>query len=199
MKNSRVSKYPLRAILLHASLAALLASAAGCGDAAPPAPENAEAPKAAVSGFELFLSRTSFSDTEFEHYKLSGENLFVECGTQRHGRMVPRQQTLKKASPQAAELMNSAAAEILSRLRSQKPSLESPGTNRSPADPGEFLLTFDSAEGSKSIRTSLDAAANDKVGFGRDLASFAELVRGSSNACGTQSFYGLGRKVSEAS
>lgn len=198
MMRSTLSKH-LSAFSSAAALALMPLAILGCGGTASPVPEESSAQKEQVSGFELFLSRSSFADTEFEHYKLSGGAFFVECGRERHGRMIPQKQALEKPRAGSAEILSTTAAELLSRWREQKPSLETPGNNRTPGDPGEYLLTIEGANGQTKINTSLDMTVNDRVAFGKDLGSFAELVRGSAAACGSGTFYGLGRKDNPAS
>ena len=148
----------------------------------------------AVSAVELYLSRSSFSDTEFEHFKLSGNKLFGECGKIRRGRQIPVDQALTPVSADDSTKITDIAREILTEANTKNLSLAKPGANRHMADPGQFTLTLSTGSDLKRIETSLDEVSNANFSDTKKLKKLTETLRGvgSNKLCGNKVFFGLG-------
>lgn len=172
--------------------AALIMSA--CSNATPPAPSTAVETK--VDTLEMYLSKRTVKDTEFEQYTLDSGKLFRECGKIRRGRFVQEHQDLIDLSPEQAEEINLQAAALLGALKTSKSTFESPGTNATLWDPGQLTLNVHFSQpqnADQTIKTSLDSIATPEKITQDELKKFAMVIReaGAGKLCANPTFFGL--------
>lgn len=134
------------------------------------------------------LSRTSLFSNDFEQYRLSGNNLYYECGNFARENYKPREQKVLILSPdQQSELAN-LAQEVIGKSAEHK-NWDAPGKNDSIADPGRAILSVELGRESAEIKTSLDALVESDYAQPRELV---RLLRTSAqNPCGSLKFFGL--------
>lgn len=150
--------------------------------------------KDSFRSIELFLSRASLGDSEFEHYKLVGKNLFRECGKMPRGKPVVTFQRFEPITVDSMTLARRRVLDLLVFLESGEVNWEKPGNTRSLVDPGKAKLTIDATDGMTIIDTSLDSLVDPRTKHARYLKKVTEAFRAAagSEMCGNKHFYGLG-------
>jgi hypothetical protein len=171
---------------------AMIATLAGCSW------WQSEPPPAAGSdvSFDLYLSRASLNGAEFEQYKLLPIGVFAECGTLHRGRQESRVQSIYPVDDATRAALRNTASKIFLRMQRQPaPSLDAPGDNANPFDPGKYLLTVKSGSLKIDAKTSLDSVVHPNSVTQELLQQLAALSRGSVDGtpCGNAEFYGLAK------
>lgn len=138
--------------------------------------------------FELYLSRSSFSGSEFEQYKYWDGKLFNECGDLRRERHQAKEQQITGLTPQARLQLESALLKL-----EQSAQYKQPAKNASFSEPGQISLTMRWSDLSKTkISTSLDSISEPSTEPERKLNALVKTVRSlAKQKCGNKMFYGL--------
>lgn len=147
---------------------------------------------------ELYLSRATLVDTDFEQYKLTGSRLFYECGKVQGGRQAPQKQNVIKLDPHELEELYGLATEVAAFANNYELVLDEPGASRNMFDPGQFLLKLEGQTGSLPIRTSLDSVTTDSKTSTTLLKKLGAALRANvlqnipeQSICGKRKFYDL--------
>jgi hypothetical protein len=146
--------------------------------------------------FNLSISRSSLTTTEFEQYKSMPGGLFAECGTIHRGRPDIRDQKAEKVSADKLLEVRLLASRLFERLSAEeRPPVDEPGTNASLADPGTYTLKLQVADKQVELRTSFDFVERRQASIATDANDFTTMVRAlpSGVMCGNHNFYGIGR------
>ncbi len=151
-----------------------------------------------VDYVEIYLGRSSISSADFEQYKLSGKNLFQECGIVRSGKFTPKYQKIHALTDNAYTSIMDAVWDLLN-LSQQGSAYDKPGTAEQFYDPGKLLVTIKGNRNTLKIETSVDSVSNPKSLPEKALNSLVKLTRGSgqADACGNGGFYGIGATAFE--
>jgi len=150
-------------------------------------------PSISIDSIELYVSRRSFSSTDFEQFKLFGDKLFVECGSVVRGHQKPAFQKLYNLDKDQNSSIHEFSSDALGTYALNKPLLDQPGDNSGMADPGQFYLTIVNGSQKTELKTSVDFVSTPSTPIGRKLRRIAEALRAAPRIkiCGFQSFYGL--------
>ena len=155
-------------------------------------------PNAELTCLEIYLARGALDRSEFEHYKLFGKDLYIECGEVKRGRHKVVFQTLLPVPPGQQTELDAESYRVYRVAESGGLSLAAPGKAQGFADPGHVLITvgFDGKE--KDLKTSLDSLVNQEGAHASELGRFASFIRsfarralGGAPLCGNGTFYGL--------
>ena len=151
-----------------------------------------------INTVELFMSRKNLNETEFEHFKLFDNNLFLECGKIHHGRHVIRRQEILAADDSQVASVKGHTAKLVGIFQSADPMFEERGTNKNLFDPGQLSLSVTSSFNPISVDTSLDSVSTPNSAPEKTIRRLAESLRGiaSPELCGNKDFYGIGMKKS---
>jgi len=146
-----------------------------------------------VRSVELFYSRSSFSETEFEQFKYIPGNLYRECGHITRGRFLPEFQGFVPVPKSDVALVQKRVAQIAAQVQDLNPSYDLPGKSKGMFDPGQYILTIRYSSENVQVRTALDSVTEPKNNAEKSLASLAETFRrlGGGMLCGNTDFYGL--------
>jgi hypothetical protein len=156
-----------------------------------------EEPPAVNFSYELYLTRTALTGTEYEQYKLLPMGMYMECGLLRRGRAVPSQQGIIPLPQSSRSDMGQLIGAISERILSNPPEhLAAPGNNSDMFDAGKFFLTGFADGKPLSIKTSFDAVANGTGELEQAMGRLAETARGvpENPPCKNQEFFGLQRR-----
>ena len=158
-----------------------------CSSATAPTPTEAGP---AIGRIELFMSRASLVQVDFEQFVLRGSTLFHECGRVNQGRQFP-------AAHGVVTLDNATISELstlATDARAGEQKLAPAGNNKNLADPGVFTLALELDGARRTVRTNVDAVANAETAESRRLRALAVALRRASGGklCDYQSFYGVG-------
>ncbi len=143
---------------------------------------------------ELFMSRATLSGTKFEHFKLLGQKLFVECGDIKAGKQTTNSQDVLKIEPATAQEIALSAGSVFEVIDQHPFKFENPGSNKNLFDPGQFTLVVASGEKQHKLQSSFDDVTNGDFKAERRIKKTAELLRGAAQdkLCGNKSFFTLG-------
>ncbi len=174
----------------------LLVTFSGCSILSPD--NDAASPPDSVPdvSFNLSMSRTSLTTTEFEQYKSMPAGLFAECGTIHRGRPDTRDQKIEKVDAERLHEARTLAYRLFERLSAEeRPPVDEPGTNASLADPGKYTLKLRAGDKQVELLTSLDFVERRQASIATDANKFTQVVRAlpSGVMCGNADFYGIGR------
>lgn len=147
----------------------------------------------AFDSVSINLSRMSFSDTEFENYKVTGDKVFQECGSYRRGKYYPKEQKVLRLRASAITYLREEVEDFIQKYKQQEWKWDAPGKNLSPADPGQLKADIISGKDNITINTSLDGISSPNVEIARYMKSLVRTVRGISGSppCGNREFYGI--------
>ncbi|MEZ4754235.1 MAG: hypothetical protein R3A13_08000 [Bdellovibrionota bacterium] len=139
------------------------------------------------------MSRSNLNSTEFEHFKYSASNLFIECGKINRGRYYPEQQEVIDTSPETDQLIQDLTLKVVNNLTKSKLALDKPGDNNNLFDPGVFTLSLSSSGKLMEAKTSVDAVSDPDSAATRELKNMTTQLRqaAGSNLCGNIEFYGI--------
>jgi len=181
----------LRSVFLSVLLFGVVLFGAGCSTT--PAAAPAEVP---LETIELFMSRSTLTETEFEQYKLSGSRLYHECGEIRRGRFVAEEQEVTSVEAAALGHVKRASAELRQMMAAKQWLLDEPGRSTDLIDPGQLYLTLTFTGEPIKVKTSLDSISAAGKSAERKIKEIAELLRAQGGVrCGNRSFYGIGTKT----
>jgi hypothetical protein len=148
--------------------------------------------------FELFMSRTASTGTEFEHYKVLPMGLYAECGFFRRGRPVAVQQGIVALPPERRSDIGRVVYTLERELGTMSAAtfLE-PGVNRDLFDPGEFSLSLTTGGAPRVVKTTFDEVKDGSREVDLALKRLAEMTRGVPvlSPCKNEEFFGLGRRT----
>ncbi len=143
------------------------------------------------------MSRASASTQDFEQLKLSGNQLYKECGPIDRGRFAPVSQGFTEINSAKAQDLLKQASELAEYLAAHPSTFEKPGTNRGFADPGQVFITLNgtlqNGTAQFEIKSSLDGISNAKYPAESKVKKLVEKLRGAAGGalCGNQQFYGI--------
>jgi hypothetical protein len=142
---------------------------------------------------ELFLSRASLGDAEFEHLKISEKTIFIECGKLRRTSHFPAVQTVRPLTKNAKLRLQATTTKLFNELDESSANWDPPGKSRSLSDPGQVKLTMDEGGKRQVIHTSLDSISDPRSGAARTLRDVVRTFRAISGGelCGNKEFYGI--------
>lgn len=151
-------------------------------------------PNQKVTSMELFYSRSSWNETEFEQFQLVGGKLFQECGEIRHGRYLAKEQKIKPLTSESTETLQTRLDKIARYMLENSPSFDDPGDNVGLADPGVFSFRAKYGSDQVEIETSYDSISAPSSYAEKRLKKVVQAVRASAGGilCGNASFYGIG-------
>lgn len=149
-----------------------------------------------LTSFELYLSRPSFTEVDFEQYKLSGGYLVKECGLVRRGRHHAIEQDIDSLDSKQLEMLAGKSWPLIDYLDQGGKAFGKAGKNKHFADPGRASLKIVSSGGTEEILTSVDNISSPKSIGERRLLHFVEVVRGigKGSHCGKIQFYDIEAK-----
>lgn len=147
----------------------------------------------AVDGLELYLSRASLMQTDFEQYKLANDQLFFECGEIRRGRHLAKEQSFSPVSETVSAALRSQAWEVLDQTKRARSKFDDPGGTGSMFASGVLKLQIDAGTDRYTVHTSLDSISEPKKGSERAVLKLVEQLRGRASGahCGAPQFYGI--------
>ena len=160
-------------------------------------PFEQEAAPEDVKSLELYLRRSSISETDFEQYKISGSRLFYECGMLRTGRTFPGTNNIVSLNEDQLSAFRTKAWEFVNYYNQNKPSLEEPGTGSGMADPGLLTLRIRIGDTTLELKTSVDSVSEKKTPLESRLNGLATLIRSlpKETLCSNVDFYRLHRAI----
>ena len=145
-----------------------------------------------MESLDLFMSRSSLTETEFEQYSISGDSLFSECGLVERGRFVAKVQNVTTIAPDTASELVAATFAVHQLVKEKRPSFDPPGTKASPFDPGTYALKSSCGGEPLDIKTSFDAVVNGETKPTAALGKLTKTLRlAAANGCGGRNFFGL--------
>lgn len=146
-----------------------------------------------ISGLEVFMSRSSLQKVEFEHFKISKDSMFIECGTIGQGRWYPRMQEVVRLDNDTQQNLSSLLGTVVGKLDSEDLSLEDPGDNKGFFDPGIYELQLKNREKPIHLRTSQKSIAEPSREIERNLQKMSRILRKEygDSLCGNGQFFGL--------
>jgi hypothetical protein len=147
-----------------------------------------------VESVELFLSRASLGNAEFEHVKLTKGALFYECGKLQRGRYFPAEQEVVNLRASQERTVVREASAFFESYSEREWSWAPPGMNKDLTDPGEVKLLMRVEGKTVKVETSLDSIADARHRGERGLARVVRTMRGAAGGklCGNSQFFGLG-------
>jgi len=145
-----------------------------------------------LKSLELFMSRSSFTETEFEHYKLNLPDIFYECGEIQRGRFFAEEHNYLTIPPETLVSLNEKLISLLTLYKHPHSGLSEAGNNSNFADPGQFKLTLISDQ-AYEIFCSLDSISNREGSIEERLFNLARLIRSipERGICSNPNFYGI--------
>lgn len=182
--------------LLIALVATPLFFFQGCSSNPTDTPLNATLP----SSIELYFSRASLTDVEFEQYKVTDSLVFRECGKIQRGRYLAETQDIVPLDEDLKQKLSEISAKILAENKTREFELDAPGKNSHFADPGQFYLTLANTEDSSSekevLKTAFSSISSPSNKLESALRTLAIALRKSAGSapCGNRDFYGLGTR-----
>ena len=182
----------MKSLLFSLSLVTLLVGCVALEETPPSSPEELSS----VS-YNLYVSRSSLTNTEFEQYKLLPAGLFSECGTIHRGRPETRQQTIEKIDSDKLAKSRELALELFKTVSSPEHApADAPGANSGMADPGKYTLTVQVGDNKVELKTSFDFVERQQTSIAAHAHAFTQMLRSlpSKTLCGNQDFYGIGRR-----
>ncbi len=182
---------PTRVLLLGALALLQCCTFFGEPDAPPPLSPTTTPP--ALNSIEIFLSRSELRKTDFEHFKIEGSSLFIECGEIHRGRNSPREQSLTHIETASAEAIAHSTWELASEISKQHPQFDEPGKNSDLADPGQLFVNIDFEGTALKVETSLDSISPATSTATALLLTLTEQTRSAAGGtlCGLEQFYGV--------
>ena len=153
-------------------------------------------PPESVNYIELFMSRASATQAEFEQYKVSEGGIFVECGEVVRGRPKPRTQDFRPASLDVLDALAPLAKDVGAIIKKENPSLDPPSPGDSMFDAGVVTLAVGIGSDKVDISTSVNAIANAVNPPERKIRRLVQAIREATgnDDCGKNSFYGINPK-----
>jgi len=170
-------------------------SACGLLEQTPPAP------RLSVDTLDLYLSRASLLQTDYEQYKISPPYLIMECGVVRKGRHTAAQQKTVSLDDEAGQRLLEPVYELAALLQKESHQFAEPGKNSGMADPGQLFLDLRTKDGANlSIRSSVDWVGAPRSSYERKLLDAVRRLRGAAGQppCGMADFSGIGAEAPEA-
>jgi hypothetical protein len=150
-----------------------------------------------VKDLELTFSRASLGGEEFEHYALSGEILFYECGAIKFGKFSPIEKGIKPVPRQIVKPLRLAINQTLLALDDNS-KLRPAERGSSLSDAGLFTLTWQEQgkPNEKSIETSLDAIVSRTKLVEKRIYHLVSIIRSvpPNIVCRNREFFGLKRE-----
>ena len=170
-----------------------------CSAVVAPVPEDAT-----LNTLEVSYARASLVESEFEHFKLQKQLLFVECGTLHRGRYRVKAQDISTLPDDSIVTLREKAYPLFQSLTTEPaPSFDEPGDGSSFFDPGRLTLSvgFSGIPAQKNMgemKTSVDAVtdpASQEAFLAQklieSLRAEARLHSQIKTLCGNAEFYGL--------
>lgn len=148
---------------------------------------------ASIHSIELFMSRASMIDAEFEQFKLTGNRLYKECGTIRQGRHYPQMQDIDALPEDVAQAIRNQATVVASQPQNFDPLIiPGPGKSSGMFDPGILNLTIKGKE-SLDIKTSFDSIGDADRLSEKDVKNLVSLLRQAAGGriCDNAQFFGI--------
>ncbi|NMC62601.1 MAG: hypothetical protein GYA55_05465 [SAR324 cluster bacterium] len=138
------------------------------------------------------MSRSSFTKTEFEHYKLNLPYIFYECGEIKRGRFFADENNYLTITPEQLASLNEALTVLFVLYNGRQSDMSEAGNNSNFADPGQFKLTLVS-DREHEILCSLDSIANREGSIEERLFNLSRLIRSipEHGICSNSSFFGI--------
>ena len=137
-----------------------------------------QSPPLVLEGFELYLSRASLKGADFEHYRVSQNAAYCECGALTRGRAIPSEQKIFNPTAAYNNALQSSGSALSSYILEKNPKFDPPGDTRSPFNPGEVRLTIDLKDKHIEVLTTLDSLAPPSSKATSLLREFVEYARG---------------------
>ena len=146
---------------------------------------------------EVFMSRASFSNAEFEQFKATPGGVFAECGLFTRGRSIPEHQAFVPIDSDVRSAVNEAAWDVYQYLDSHPQHFEEPGKSDGMLDPGQVFLTIESKGKRTEVKTSVNSIANMDGVAETKIRRLVRILRGapSTSECGGGDFYGIGAPI----
>jgi len=149
-----------------------------------------------VEELEITFSRASLGGEEFEHYVLSGEVLFYECGAVKFGKYSPSEKGIKPVPRQIVKPLRSSINQTLLALDDTS-KLRPAERGSALSDAGLFILSWREVGKSteKSIETSVDAIASQTKFVEKRINHLVSIIRSvpANILCRNREFFGLKR------
>lgn len=152
-----------------------------------------------LNSLEISYVRSSLIENEFEHFKLQGNLLFVECGTVQRGRYRVESQDVSSLPEESlARLRERAYPLSLALASGSPPAVDEPGSGSSFFDPGRLTITLNVSGKASEMKTSVDAISSPTSQAALLGKKMVETMRAEARAhsrlkslCGNSEFYGL--------
>ena len=145
------------------------------------------------SALDLYMSRPSLSKTSFEHYRILGDKLFIECGAVKGGENVAQEQNIIPLEEDDQTFLIERLNDLYELLQNSNFKFEEPNQGSGFANSGECSLHFSANNNNYHIDTSLDSISDASTPAEHRLRRLAETFRALGNTpCGFKTFYGLG-------
>ncbi len=182
------------------TVAALLFATTGCSSSTIPAGSSPTSETmATLEVMEIFYARASTAESEFEHFKLQKQLLFVECGTIHRGRYRVEEQDVSAIPEESVAALQIQAFPLFQTLTTNsRPTLDEPGEASSFFDPGRFSLNMNFGGITGQMKTSVDALTSPLSKSASMAKKLVETIRAEARAhsrmkslCGNEEFYGL--------
>lgn len=143
---------------------------------------------------ELTMSRASLNATEFEHFRIKDNILFLECGKVNRGLFRPEDEQITRFQKNQLYRARQIASDFVTTSRNDQPKWKAPGRSNSLSDPGKLELSVSSEGESVKVTTSLDSISDPHNSAERELNKLVRAVRllAGKKVCGNSEFYGLG-------
>lgn len=149
-----------------------------------------------IDGLLISYSRSTLGRTDFEQYRLAGDQLIWECGRISAGRYNPQTQKVSIVPPATLATIKDLGAKI-HRLVTEKGSVfEKPGTTPEFFDPGQFTLVLEQAQTPATVKTTFDSVAIPNANREQLLNKLTLAVRSvvvAEKPCGIEEFYLLAK------
>ncbi|MCB0318787.1 MAG: hypothetical protein KDD56_08515, partial [Bdellovibrionales bacterium] len=130
-----------------------------------------------IEATEIFMSRSNLTTTEFEHYKLSNNNLFVECGKLNRGRYFPEQQNVFEVDSSNTKKILDLDRDFITEKVTNHLNLDKPGDNNNLFDPGIFNISISTNKENFDTSTSLDTISTPTAKAPKILKKIAAGLR----------------------
>lgn len=156
--------------------------------------EDAEVEPPKMEFLELTMSRASLNATEFEHFRIKDNILFLECGKVNRSLFRPEDEKISRFEKTQLYQARQIASDFVMSVKIDPPTWKPPGRSNSLSDPGKLELSASSEGESVKVSTSLDSISDPHNSAERELNKLVRAVRllAGKKVCGNSEFYGLG-------
>lgn len=143
---------------------------------------------------ELTMSRASLSSTEFEHFRIKDNLLYLECGKVNRSVFKPEDERISRFEKTQLYKTRQIASDFVAQVIKDQPTWKPPGRSNSLSDPGKLEMSVSSEGESVKVTTSLDSISDPHNYAERGLNRLVRAVRllAGKKVCGNSEFYGLG-------